>query len=160
MVVKGHESVERCPRSGVSERLHAKGGQAMAEFALLLPLFLFVVFLSITFAMIGQSALAVSQLAYTGARYAAIHPELTASEIQSYITSGAVGSPTITGGGGSNLTVTVTQAAGFGQPVTVTVTYDLSSNSMVSMMNTMFTSLGMNATFPTTLSATQITSSE
>jgi Flp pilus assembly protein TadG len=146
--------------SGIASRLHALSGQSMAEFALLIPLFLFLVFLTITFAVIGQAALAVSQLAYTGARYAAVHPELTAAEVQSYITSGAVGSPTITGNSGSNLTVTVQTAAGFAQPVSVTVAYDLNSNALVSMMQNTFTNLGLNTSFPTTLSATQIASSE
>ncbi|MGH7947883.1 MAG: TadE/TadG family type IV pilus assembly protein [Candidatus Binataceae bacterium] len=132
----------------------------MAEFALLCPLFLFLVFLSITFAVIGQAALAVSQLAYTGARYAAVHPELTATQVQSYIKSGVVGSPTITGSGGTHLTVTVLPAASSGQPVSVTVAYDLDSNALVSMMKDAFTSLGLNTTFPTTLSATQIAASE
>ena len=85
-------------------------GQSMAEFALLAPLFLFVVFVAITFAVIGQSALAVSQLAYNGARYAAVNPGLTNTQVQTYIKSGAIGAPSITAGGGANLTVTVVQA--------------------------------------------------
>jgi Flp pilus assembly protein TadG len=134
-----------------------EGGQAMAEFALLAPLFLFIVFLGITFAVIGQSALAVSQLAYNGARYAAINPGLTSSQLQTYIKSGAIGSPSITNGG--HLTVTVTQAT-FGNPVTVTVAYDISSNALVSGMATLFTGLGFGSTLPTTLSATEIVMSE
>src|SRR5438046_2464695 len=134
-------------------------GQAMAEFALLAPLFLFVVFLGITFAVIGQSALAVSQLAYNGARYAAVNPGLTSAQVQSYVTSGAIGSPTITSGGGSHLTVTVTQAT-FGNPVTVTVAYDISSNPLVSAMASLFSGFGFGTTLPTTLSATEIVMSE
>lgn len=120
----------RARRASVRER-----GQAMAEFALLAPLFLFVVFVAITFAVIGQSALAVSQLAYNGARYAPVNPKLTSAQVKTYILSGAIGAPSITANGGSNLTVNVTQAAS-GHPVTVTVTYDLSSNSIVSSMRT------------------------
>jgi Flp pilus assembly protein TadG len=141
-------------------RLQSARGQSMAEFALLLPLFLFLVFLTVTFAVVGQAALAVNQLAYNGARYAAVHPELSAEEVEAYITSGAIGSPTITGDGGSNLTVTVEEAGGFGQPVGVTVIYDLSSNPMVSLMESLFGGLGFNVDFPTTLSATQIALSE
>ena len=131
----------------------------MAEFALLAPLFLFVVFIAITFAVIGQSALAVSQLAYNGARYAAVNPTLTSAQVKSYILSGAIGAPSITANNGSHLTVTVTQAS-FGQPVTVTVAYDLSSNSIVSSMTTVFNGLGFHNTFPTTLSSTEIVMSE
>src|SRR5258708_10252497 len=133
-------------------------GQSMAEFALLAPLFLFVVFVAITFAVIGQSALAVSQLAYNGARYAAVNPGLTAAQVKTYITSGAIGSPSITSGGGS-LTVTVVQAT-FGNPVTVTVAYDISSNTLVSGMTALFRGLGFGSTFPTTLSATEVVMSE
>src|SRR5258708_11590353 len=85
-------------------------GQSMAEFALLAPLFLFVVVVAITFAGIGQSALAGSQLAYNGARYAAVNPGLTNTQIQTYIKSGASGVPTITAVDATNLTVIVLQA--------------------------------------------------
>ncbi|MDO8432396.1 MAG: hypothetical protein Q7S58_08320 [Candidatus Binatus sp.] len=129
----------------------------MAEFALMAPLFLFIVFLGITFAVIGQSALAVSQLAFNGARYAAVNPNLTSAEVQTYITSGAIGSPSITSGG--HLTVTVVQAT-FGNPVTVTVSYDISSNPLVSSMATLFSGLGFGQTLPTTLSATEVVMSE
>ena len=144
----------RVRRANARER-----GQAMAEFALLAPLFLFVVFVAITFAVIGQSALAVSQLAYNGARYAAVNPTLTSAQVKTYILSGAIGAPSITANGGSHLTVNVTQAA-FGHPVTVTITYDLSSNSIVSSMTTLFAGLGFHNTFPTTLSSTEIVMSD
>jgi Flp pilus assembly protein TadG len=140
--------------------LRSERGQSMAEFALLAPLFLFVIFIAITFAMIGVNALAVSQLAYNGARYAAVTPNLTTQQVQSYIKSGAIGSPTITGGSGADLTVTVTPAGGFAQPVTVTVTYDLTSNELISMMSSLFEKLGFGATFPTTLSASESVMSE
>src|ERR1700675_5108179 len=90
-----------CPR----RLTRLERGQSMAEFALLAPLFLFVVFVAITFAVIGQSALAVSQLAYNGARYAAVNPGLTNAQVQTYIKSGAIGAPSITADGGAHLTV-------------------------------------------------------
>ena len=132
----------------------------MAEFALIAPLFLFIIFIAITFAVIGVDALAVGQLAYNGARYAAVNPTLTASQLQTYIKSGAIGSPTITSNSGSALTVSVTTASGFGTPVTVTVSYSLSSNSLVSMMSSLFAGLGFPNSFPTTLSATESVMSE
>jgi Flp pilus assembly protein TadG len=132
----------------------------MAEFALLLPLFLFMLFMAITFAVIGQAALAVSQLAYNGARYAAINPTLSANQVASYIKSGNLGSPTITADGGANLTVTVTPASGRGQPLTVTIAYDLASNSLISSMSNTFAALGMSHALPTTLSATESVMSE
>lgn len=151
----------RATRSG--EAIAGAGfsrGQSMAEFALLAPLFLFVIFVAITFAVIGQSALAVSQLAYNGARYAAVNPALTGAQVTTYIKSGAIGAPSITASGGSHLTVNVTAATGFGQPVTVTVAYDLSSNSIVSSMTTLFNGLGFHQVFPTSLSATEIVMSD
>jgi Flp pilus assembly protein TadG len=146
-------------RTGTRRIARLERGQSMAEFALLAPLFLFVVFVAITFAVIGQSALAVSQLAYNGARYAAVNPTLTSTQVQTYIKSGAIGAPSITAGGGAHLTVTVVQA-GFGQPVSVTVAYDLSTNSIVSSMTTLFNGLGFHQTFPTSLSATEVVMSE
>lgn len=131
----------------------------MAEFAILAPLFLFVVFVAIAFAVIGQSALAVSQPAYNGARYAAVNPQLSSSQVQTYILSGAIGAPSITAGNGAHLQVTVVQAV-FGQPVSVTVAYDLSSNDIVSTMTTLFNGLGFSQTFPTSLSSTEIAMSE
>jgi Flp pilus assembly protein TadG len=135
-------------------------GQSMAEFALMVPLFLGVVFVAITFAVIGQAALAVSQLAYNGARYAAVNPTVSTSQIQSYIKSGNIGSPTITGNNGANLTVSVTRAGGSFQPVTVQITYNLNSNSLVNSMSTLLSALGLGGRFPTTLSATEIVMSE
>ncbi len=134
-------------------------GQSMAEFALLAPLFLFIIFLGITFAVIGESALAVSQLAYNGARYAAVNPALTSAQVQTYIKSGAIGSPSITANSGSLLTVTVVQGT-FGNPVTVTVAYDISSNSLISSVSHLFTGLGFGHTFPTSLTATEVVMSE
>jgi hypothetical protein len=99
--------------------MRREAGEVVTEFALRAPLSLFIVFLSITFAVIGQSALAVSQLAYNGARYAA-SPSLTSTQVKTYINSGAIGSPSITNGDGSHLTVTITKAT-LGNPVTVTV---------------------------------------
>jgi Flp pilus assembly protein TadG len=140
--------------------LRNEAGQAMAEFALLTPLFLFVIFIAITFAIIGVNALAVGQLAYNGARYVAVTHDQTVQQEQAYIKSGAIGSPTITGDSGAHLTVTVTPASGFGTPVTVTVTYDLSSNRLISMMSSLFGKLGFGASFPTTLSASESVMSE
>lgn len=132
----------------------------MAEFALVTPLFIVMLFMAITFGVIGQAALAVGQLAYNGARYAAVNPTLTSGQVAGYIRSGNLGSPTITSDGGAHLTVTVVQASSFGQPVQVTISYDLSSNPLVSSMSAMFAALGLAQTLPTTLTATQIAMSE
>jgi len=133
----------------------APRAQTLAEFALLVPLLILIVFLAITFAVIGEDAMAVSQLASAGARYASVNPTLSASDIAAYIKSGNLGAPTITANGAKNLTVTVTQAASFGQPVTVTISYSLSSDPLVSSMSTLFSGLGVAQALPTSLSATE-----
>ncbi len=141
-------------------RRRACGGQTMVEFALVIPLFLLVLLASITFAVIGQAALAVSQLTYNGARYAAVNPQLSAGQVCTYIKSGSLGSPTITGSGGANLTCSCTPATGFGQPVTVILSYDLTSNALVSNMSAVFSALGLSGMLPATLGATESAMSE
>jgi len=136
------------------------GGQTMAEFALLTPLLVLIIFLAITFAVIGEDALAVSQLAYAGARYASVNSTQSATAIVAYIKSGSLGAPTITGNNGQNLTVTVTPAASFGQPVTVTIAYNLSNDALVTSMSKLFSGLGLAQALPTTLTATESVMSE
>lgn len=137
-----------------------RNGQTMVEFALLAPLMVLFIFVGLTFAVIGETQLAVSQLAYSAARYAAVNPTLSASSIETYITSGQLGSPTITANNGALLTVNVQQATAFGDPVTVSISYDLSSNALIGGMTTLFAGLGMPQTLPTTVSATETTMSE
>jgi len=76
--------------------------------------------------VIGNAALALSQLSYAGARYAAVNPSLTQSAIASYMKSNAA--PTINENSGANLTITVspnTAPRPFGTAVTVSVSYNL-----------------------------------
>lgn len=154
------ESAARRPRPRRPWTTRTRRGQSMAEFALITPLFIVMLFMAITFGVIGQAALAVGQLAYSGARYAAVNPTLTSDQVAGYIRGGKLGSPTITSGGGAHLSVTVVQASGFGQPVQVTISYDLSSNPLVSSMSTMFAAFGLSQTLPTTLTASEIAMSE
>lgn len=98
----------------------------MVEFAFVLTVALFVLVLGIQFALIGQAALAVTQLSYTVARYASVNPSYTQSDINNYWPT--VVSPTINDS--SKLTVTLQTACAspnpFGTPVTVSVNYNLS----------------------------------
>lgn len=66
----------------------------MVEFALVLFVALIVLFVAIQMAFIGQAALALGQMNYQGARYAAVNPTFDCSSIAPYMA--AVGSPTIT----------------------------------------------------------------
>src|SRR5215469_342453 len=49
------------------------GGQAMVEFALVMFVALIVLFVAIQMAFIGQAALALGQMNYQGARFAAVN---------------------------------------------------------------------------------------
>jgi TadE-like protein len=83
----------------------ALGGQAMVEFALVLFVALIVLFVAIQMAFIGQAALALGQMNYQGARFAAVNQCATPSDIATYMVLN--GSPTITKGCGSSLTISV-----------------------------------------------------
>jgi hypothetical protein len=71
----------------------AFSGQAMVEFALVLFVALIVLFVAIQMAFIGQAALALGQMNYQGARYAAVNPTFGCSQLTTYLSSN--GSPTI-----------------------------------------------------------------
>jgi hypothetical protein len=81
------------------------GGQAMVEFALVLSVAMIVLFVAIQMAFIGQAALALGQINYQGARFAAVNQCATPSDVATYMVLN--GSPTITKGCGSSLTITV-----------------------------------------------------
>jgi Flp pilus assembly protein TadG len=123
-------------------------GQSMVEFAMVMTLALIILLVSIQMAMIGQAALAVSQLAWHGARYAAIHTTETSSEVSAYMISKA--SPTLKS---SDLTITVSGARTFGLPVTVDVNYNPTSN--IVLPNPF-----LGITFPTSLTSQQTAMSE
>src|SRR5690348_6582983 len=50
-------------------------GQSAVEFALVATVAMIVLFVGAQFAMIGRTALALGQMTYQGARYAAVHPD-------------------------------------------------------------------------------------
>ncbi len=124
-------------------------GQAMVEFALIATVAIIVLIVGIQFALIGQAALAVSQLSFAGARYASVNTSYTQSQIQTYMVQ--EGSPTITSNSGANLTITVTRSTNadgtyFGQPVTVNISYNATSKLILP-------NPFLGITFPTTLTA-------
>lgn len=130
-------------------------GQAMVEFAMVLTVALMVLLLGIQYALIGQAALALNQVAYQGARYASVNPGASQSTITSYMLQ--VGSPTITKGNGQYLTITVnptTTPRTFGQTVTVNLSFD--DSGQLFLPNPF---LGV-ITFPTTLTSQESAMSE
>lgn len=140
------------PRTGIRRlRAASRRGQAMVEFALVAIVAIIVLVVGIQFALIGQAALAVSQLSFAGARYASVNTSYTQSQIQNYMVQ--VGSPTITSHNGANLTITVTRSTNsdgsyFGQPVTVAISYNASGQLVLP-------NPFLGITFPTTLTATE-----
>jgi hypothetical protein len=125
----------------------------MVEFALTAIVALLVLFLGIQFALLGQAALAVGQLAYQGARYASINPNLTDAQVVSWMQG--VASPTIASSDTKTLNISVSDASGtnprpFQSTVTVTVTLDPIRKKLVLLPNPFF---GIN--FGGTISSTQ-----
>src|ERR1700756_2645103 len=75
----------------------ALSGQAMVEFALVLFVAMIVLFVAIQMAFLGQTALALGQLNYQAARYAAVNPTYSCSQVASYMTSN--GAPSVVSAG-------------------------------------------------------------
>ena len=71
----------------------AFSGQAMVEFALVLFVAMIVLFVSIQMAFIGQAALALGQLNYQAARYAAVNPTFGCTTVATYMHSN--GAPSV-----------------------------------------------------------------
>jgi Flp pilus assembly protein TadG len=164
---------------GIAQQRRKRRGQAAVEFALVLSVAMIVLFVAVQFALIGQIALALGQMNYQAARYAAIHPgcgatacaaspdpDANATPIQPYAFS--IASPTIKYANGTSAcpcgsvkTFTVTQSSGtpgvndraFGTSVVVSVTYNVTSQLFLPA-----NFLGLS--FPTTLNSTETAMSE
>lgn len=138
----------------VCSRHRKSRGQAAVEFALVLTVAMIVLFVAVQMALLGQAALALGQMNYQGARYAAVHPTAHSAAIKAYMVS--VGSPTITNNSNTNLSVTVTPST---TPrvqftsVTVSVTYNAASQLVLPQGF-----MGIN--FPTTLQSSETAMSE
>jgi Flp pilus assembly protein TadG len=129
----------------VRRRLAGTGrAQAAVEFAIILTVALIVLVVGVQFAIIGETALALGQANYQGARYAAVNPSSTQAQIQAYMVS--IASPTISANNGSYLTTTLspTPPCAFGATVTVSVSFDI--KHLLAVPNPF---LGIS--FPTTL---------
>jgi Flp pilus assembly protein TadG len=122
--------------------------QSAVEFAIAAPIVAILLLVGIQFAIIGEAYLALGQVNYQGARYAAVYTNATQSQVQSYMVS--VASPTISANGGSYLTSTVSPAppCTYGSAVTVSVSFDASS--LLALPNPF-----LGITFPTTLTSSE-----
>lgn len=143
----------------------ARRGQAMVEFAMVAVVAIFVLLVAIQYAMIGQAALALSQAAFQGARYASVNTNASSSDVQTYLfgsgTSQGVASPTISKGGGKYLTFSMNPATTprtFGQTVVVNLSFDVCGSGMLVLGKCGGTFLGI--AFPQTLTAAETAMSE
>lgn len=135
-------------------------GQAMVEFAFISIVALLILVGAIQFALLGQVALALSQAAYQGARYAAVNTSADQTAVSTYVKS--VASPTILNNSGNDLAVAInpnTTPRAPLAPVTVTLTYQTASKVFfkgfqIPSWNTQVFSM------PTSLSATETVLSE
>ncbi len=126
-----------------------------------------VLFVAIQMAVIGQAALALGQMNYQGARYAAVNNSALCSTVATYMSG--VGSPTITKNGvscgacpatGGTVQVQMTCSGAsctgsrnFGDPVQVSLCFDATGLLFLS-------SNFMGVVFPTQLSSTETAMSE
>jgi len=144
-------SAGKPPSEARAKRARTQQGQAMVEFAFTAVVAMIVLIVSVQFAIVGNAALAVNQVAYAGARYAAVNPNSSPDAITSYIKS--IASPMIGENGGAHITVTVTPSTTprtFGNTVQVVVSYDLTSKLFLP-------NPCLGITFPTTISNVQST---
>jgi Flp pilus assembly protein TadG len=135
--------------AALMQRLKGTGrAQSAVEFAIALPIVLMTLLVGVQYAIIGAASLALGQVNYQGARYAAVNTSATQDAVKTYMLS--VAAPTISANNGSYLTATLSPAppCAFGTSVTVSLTYD--ANHLLALPNPFF---GIN--FPT-----QLTSSE
>jgi hypothetical protein len=130
-----------------------------------------ILLVAVQMAVIGETALALGQANYQGARYAALHPCATASDVAAYMTG--VASPTLATGCGANMLVTLTDINGtssangicgtpgcagvprtFGSQVTIKVVFTIPSSQL--FLPNPF----LGITFPANLSSTEAAMSE
>ena len=129
--------------------LRASGrAQSAVELAFVLPVVLTVMVIGVQFAIIGAASLALGQVNYQGARYAAINASATQDAVKTYMLS--VASSTISANSGQYLTATLSPAppCTFGTAVTVSLSYDAAH--LLALPNPF---LGIS--FPTTLTSSE-----
>ena len=134
---------------GVTSGFDRTRGQTLLETAIVLPILLLMLFVAIQLAIIGNVALAVTQLSYTGSRYASVNPTFAKDKVVGYMMQ--AGSPTITDNSGKNLTITMTPCGSpvsYGSQVTVNVEYNL--NAKLFLPNPF-----LGVSFPDTMSSSQ-----
>lgn len=126
-------------RDSITRRGLLGRGQAMVEFAMIAVIAILVLFLGIQFALLGEAALAVGQLAYQGARYASINPNVASATIVTTMRT-QFASPSIASSDNNILTISVTpdEPRAFQSTVTVSVTLDPVKKGLILLPNPFF----------------------
>jgi Flp pilus assembly protein TadG len=133
-------------KRGAKRRGLLARAQAAVEFALIAPVVVVVMLVGVQFAIIGVAALGLGEVAYQGARWAAVNANSSSSQVQTYMLS--VASPIIAANNGQYLTISIpagSMPCTFGNTVTVPVSFDV--RHLVVLPNPF---MGL-VTFPSTL---------
>jgi Flp pilus assembly protein TadG len=129
-------------------------GQAAVEMAFMISALLVVIIVGIEGAVLGERSYALTQVAYQGARYAAVNPAYDPTTITNYVLQ--IAPAQIDQNSGAQLKVNVSPTSVprvTGTPVTVTITYTFPHP--LSFSPTLF-----GLSFPKHISATDVTMSE
>jgi Flp pilus assembly protein TadG len=126
----------------------SRRAQTAVEFAFMAPVVLTALLVGVQFAIIGAASLALGQVNYQGARFAAVNSTDTADQVQSYMVS--VASPTIAANNGAYLTSTVSPAPPCTYGSTVTVSVSFTTAQLLALPNPF---LGIS--FPATLTSSE-----
>jgi Flp pilus assembly protein TadG len=129
-------------------------GQAFVEMTFMISALLVVIIVGIEGAVLGQRSYALTQVAYQGARYAAVNPAYDPTTITNYVLQ--IAPAQIDQNSGAQLKVNVSPTSiprVTGTPVTVTITYTFPHP--LSFSPTLF-----GLSFPKKISATDVTMSE
>ena len=129
-------------------------GQAFVEMTFMISALLVVIIVGIEGAVLGQRSYALTQVAYQGARYAAVNPAYDPTTITNYVLQ--IAPAQIGQNSGAQLKVTVSPTSiprVTGTPVTVTITYTFPHP--LSFSPTLF-----GLSFPKTISARDVTMSQ
>ncbi len=116
------------PRAPVRNSLWRgfRRGQAMVETSYLILTAVFILVALIQGAILWSRSMAVVDLAYQGARYAAVNPSYDSNTVIAYMLQ--IAAPEISQNSGNQLSITISDSGtprAAGTPITVTVVYTL-----------------------------------
>ena len=129
----------------------ASRAQAAVELAMVATVLIFALVVGVQFAILGEASLALGQVNYQGARYAAVHSaSATSDSVKTYMLSHA--SPTISANNGSYFDYQSgsTPTLPCAQGGTVTVSVSFSATHLIGLPNPF-----MGISFPTALTSSQ-----